>query len=179
MKKILTITLLMASVASFAQKQRCDPSKEKNYKCLTKQNAVGGYGDVITKEGAITLAEVEKQMKASSLGTSNEVLIKGKVSEVCQKKGCWMYVDNGAGGNVRIRFKDYAFFVPINVTKWTVYAKGTAYFDTTSVNMLKHYAEDAKKSKSEIDAITQPLLELCFTAKGVLFEKKSKSQFEK
>jgi hypothetical protein len=85
-----------------------------------------------------------------------------------------MTVNDGSGKDVRIRFQDYAFFVPMNISKWNVYAKGAAYFDTTSVAMLKHYAEDAKKPKSEIDEITQPLLELCFIAKGVLFEKKSK-----
>jgi hypothetical protein len=174
MNRILIFGMLIVSISASAQKQNCDPSKEKNYKCLTKQNAIGGYGEIISKEGAVTLAQIEKDMKEKSLAEVKDVLIKGKVSEVCQKKGCWMTVNDGSGKDVRIRFQDYAFFVPMNISKWNVYAKGAAYFDTTSVAMLKHYAEDAKKPKSEIDEITQPLLELCFIAKGVLFEKKSK-----
>jgi hypothetical protein len=174
MKQTIMLLMLLTATSANAQKQNCDPSKEKNYKCLTKQNAIGGYGEIIGKDGAVTLAQVEKQMKEQSLAEKKDVLIKGKVSEVCQKKGCWMTVNDGSSKDVRIRFQDYAFFVPMNISKWTVYVKGTAYFDTTSVAMLKHYAEDAKKTQSEIDAITQPLLELCFTAKGVLFEKKSK-----
>ncbi|HJV20168.1 MAG TPA: hypothetical protein VJ552_09855 [Sediminibacterium sp.] len=38
---------------------------------------------------------------------------------------------------------------------------------TTSVDELKHYAADAKKSKAEIDAITQPKKEIRLVAKGI------------
>jgi hypothetical protein len=41
----------------------------------------------------------------------------------------------------------------------------------TSVDELKHYAEDAKKSKEEIDAITEPKKEIRLTANGVLVVK--------
>ena len=36
-----------------------------------------------------------------------------------------------------------------------------------SVDELKHYAEDAKKSQEEIDAIKEPKKELRFTASGI------------
>jgi len=173
MKKVI-IALSFAGFTSLinAQKVACDPSKEKNYKCLTKQNEKGGYGAIITKDGATQLAKVEAEMKKSKVSEKNNVVIVGKVDEVCQKKGCWMTIDNGSGQMTRVRFKDYAFFVPANISGWTAYAKGTAFFDTTSVEQLKHYAEDAKKSKAEIAAITKPEIELGFTAEGVLFEKK-------
>ena len=38
----------------------------------------------------------------------------------------------------------------------------------TSVKQLKHYAEDAGKSKEEIAKITEPKKEVIFVAKGVL-----------
>jgi len=38
---------------------------------------------------------------------------------------------------------------------------------TISVAELKHYAEDAKKSKEEIDAIKEPQKEMKITAKGI------------
>jgi hypothetical protein len=56
-KLIVTISFLGFAAMLNAQKVVCDPSKEKNYKCLTKQNEKGGYGAVITKEGAVTLAQ--------------------------------------------------------------------------------------------------------------------------
>jgi hypothetical protein len=39
---------------------------------------------------------------------------------------------------------------------------------TTSVAELKHYAEDAKKSQAEIDAIKEPQKEVRVTAKGIV-----------
>ncbi|MEG0797106.1 MAG: DUF4920 domain-containing protein, partial [Odoribacter sp.] len=41
---------------------------------------------------------------------------------------------------------------------------GEAKMKTTSVDELKHYAEDAKKPQAEIDAITKPEKEIRFTA---------------
>ena len=38
----------------------------------------------------------------------------------------------------------------------------------TSVEELKHYAEDAKKSQDEIDAITEPKTEIRFMASGMV-----------
>ena len=46
-----------------------------------------------------------------------------------------------------IRFKDYKFFVPKNIDGKEVVLNGTAEKTTTSVKMLKHYAEDAGKSE--------------------------------
>jgi hypothetical protein len=45
---------------------------------------------------------------------------------------------------------------------------GIAEEKQTSVAQLKHYAEDAGKSKEEIDAIKEPKTEITITAKGVL-----------
>jgi hypothetical protein len=45
---------------------------------------------------------------------------------------------------------------------------GVAKVTTTSVEELKHYAEDGGKSKEEIEKITEPKKEIEFTAKGVL-----------
>ncbi len=49
----------------------------------------------------------------------------------------------------------------------TVVAEGTASIKETPVSELKHYAEDAGKSKEEIDMITTPKKEVVFNASGV------------
>jgi hypothetical protein len=43
--------------------------------------------------------------------------------------------------------------------------------DTTTVAQLRHYAEDAGKSKEEIAKITEPKIELTFMADGVIVKK--------
>ena len=72
---------------------------------------------------------------------------------------------------VFVRFLDYGFFVPTEGAegKRTV-VQGQAFYDTLTVPMLKHYAEDAGKSQEDIDAITEPELRLAFTATGVMIE---------
>jgi hypothetical protein len=80
------------------------------------------------------------------------------IKSVCQKKGCWMQVDKGDGSTMRVVFKDYGFFVPM---------EGVAFLDTTTVEMLRHYAEDANKTEEEILAITEPKIEVVFEASGV------------
>jgi hypothetical protein len=169
---ILSATLLTVSFANAQTGKTCDPAKEANYKSLSNPNSTGGYGAVITKDKALAVSDVEKQMKAKNVTEMKNVKVTGKVNSVCKMKGCWMEIADGKGGNTRVRFKNYEFFVPRDCENQTVSAQGVARFDTTSVAMLKHYAEDAGKSKKEIAAITQPEVSLTFEAEGVLFDKK-------
>lgn len=171
---MLLLAVMLSSVLVWGQKKgaHCDPEKEKNFASLSKPNSAGGYGAVITKDKAVTLAEVEKMMKEKQVGEMPNVKVTGVVTGVCKAKGCWMGIDNSHGESVRVRFKDYAFFVPRNCEGQTVFAEGTARYDTTSVEMLQHYALDAGKPKAEIEKITTPKIELTFEATGVLFEKK-------
>ncbi len=74
---------------------------------------------------------------------------------------------------MRVTFKDYGFFVPLDSKGREVVMQGKAYADTVTVDMLKHYAEDAGKSQEEIDAITEPEVANAFEATGVLVEAKN------
>ena len=72
---------------------------------------------------------------------------------------------------VFVQFKDYGFFVPTEGMEGKrAIVKGQASFDTTSVHDLRHFAQDAGKSKEEIDLIIEPKLELKFMADGVLIQ---------
>jgi len=46
--------------------------------------------------------------------------------------------------------------------------EGTVYMETTSVDDLKHFAEDEGLSEDEIAAITEPETSLTFVADGVI-----------
>lgn len=91
--------------------------------------------------------------------------VKGKVNDVCQKKGCWMTIDGEE--EVMVKFKDYGFFMPLDIAGREVIMHGKAYYQTTTVDELRHYAEDAGKSAEEIAAITEPKHEMRFLASGV------------
>ena len=101
------------------------------------------------------------------MGYSN---IKGEIIDVCPKKGCWMNVLVETD-TVFVKFKDYAFFVPKQgVSGKTIYMTGEINNDTISVEMLKHYAEDANKSQSHINSITEPKIKLNMIADGVVIK---------
>jgi hypothetical protein len=99
------------------------------------------------------------------------VIMKGKVTGVCQAKGCWMKLTDPSDASQEemfVQFKDYGFFMPKDLAGHQVIVEGKAYKATTSVEELKHYAEDDNKSAEEIAQITSPLVEKKFMASGVV-----------
>ncbi len=127
----------------------------------------GWFGEEFEVTETVTPAEVAALMNDSS---TNEFIVEGTIQECCQKKGCWMKVDMGNGESMRVSFKDYGFFVPLDAGGRTMVMKGVAMYDTISVDFLKHLAEDANATQEEIDAITEPELALTFEATGVLIK---------
>jgi hypothetical protein len=125
------------------------------------------YGKKIDENGAISMSEL---MEKTADGKELQVKVYGKVEEVCQTKGCWMLINKGDGTTMRVKFKDYGFFVPKNCAGKTAILEGKAFFRMVSVDELKHYAEDAGKSKEEIEAIKNPEKALAFEAEGVILK---------
>ena len=123
------------------------------------------FGKKIKAKGSVSA-----QTLKSEAVPSNSMTVEGEVESVCQAAGCWMKIKT-AEGTMRVTFKDYGFFVPKDLAGKKVIFEGTPAIKTTSVADLKHYAEDAGKSKEEIAKITEPKVELTFVADGVLVPK--------
>lgn len=125
------------------------------------------FGAAIDAANAIAYDELIPKMTATD---SLAVKVSGKVGEVCQKKGCWMMLVSDQPGQpeMRVTFKDYAFFMPKDLTGKRVVLEGYAYVDETPVDLLRHYAEDAGKSKEEIEKITESKREMAYEASGVV-----------
>ncbi|WP_240731383.1 DUF4920 domain-containing protein [Hymenobacter radiodurans] len=128
------------------------------------------YGAPITAANAVPVAQLTQL-----LGTKDSAQVKlvGKATEVCQAKGCWMTIAIADGKQMRVRFKDYGFFVPKDISGKTVVINGWAHREIVPVNDLRHYATDAGKSEKEVAAITKPEQQLNFEADGVLVMEKS------
>ena len=93
--------------------------------------------------------------------------ISGQIIEVCPKKGCWMNVKVNTD-TVFVKFKDYGFFVPkTGIEGKHILMTGNIFRDTISVERLRHYAEDAKKSKEEIELIKVPEYKINMIANAV------------
>lgn len=134
---------------------------------LLAQEATNQFGEPVTEEGAISYEEMLEQIQGKD---SLAVKVIGKVEAVCQMKGCWMNIAGKESGQPEmvVKFKDYGFFVPKDIAGRHVIMQGHAFREETSVEELRHFAEDAGKSKEEIEAITEPMEELKFMATGVL-----------
>lgn len=126
------------------------------------------HGKKISEDGAIPATEL-----AAKIGDQKEVKTKveGTVQEVCKMKGCWMTVKTADGKTMRVTFKDYGFFVPKDIAGKQVVFEGVAQTTVTPVDELRHYAEDAGKSKAEIEKIKDPEKALTFVADGVIVKK--------
>ncbi len=132
----------------------------------TAQDNMKSYGTQITPEGAISTADFVKAMSAQD---SLETKLDAEIISSCVVKGCWMDVKLPDGSPMKVRFVDYGFFVPKQGLEGKrAILQGTATRETFDVATLRHYAEDAGKSKEEIDRITEPKHTLTFLAEGVL-----------
>ncbi|WP_250631064.1 DUF4920 domain-containing protein [Rhodoflexus caldus] len=135
---------------------------------LFAQDNLSYYGDKITEEGAIAASEISQLMKDKQEGTFK---VKGTIVQTCLKKGCWMTVDIGNNEKMTVRFKDYGFFVPKSgADGLEVVFEGVARKEMRSVEELRHYAQDAGKSKEEIAQIIAPKEEITFEASGVIIK---------
>ncbi|RZK49563.1 MAG: DUF4920 domain-containing protein [Pedobacter sp.] len=152
MNKLL-LSLVFTFMSAFAFAQTATPIKGQS------------FGEGVTEGGIITTAEIEK-----TLGEKNKADMKvtGVVTLVCQKKGCFMRLELPNKESMFVNFKDYEFFMPFDIAGKKVVIDGFAERKVTSVEDLKHYAEDAKKSAEEIAKITEPKKEIVFEAKGVV-----------
>ncbi|MGY2134859.1 DUF4920 domain-containing protein [Hymenobacter sp. HD11105] len=168
--------LVILSVVALASCQSSPSSDASSTAALEKTPpsaaTIGGqtYGASITAADAIPVAQLNQV-----LGTKDSAQVKliGKATEVCQAKGCWMTIATANGKQMRVRFKDYGFFVPKDISGKTVVINGWAHREMVPVDHLRHYAKDAGKSAKEIAAITKPEQQLNFEADGVLVMQQS------
>jgi len=127
----------------------------------------GVYGSSIRAEDPISGEEL-----VSMLGEKDSVWVTMQSTIVanCHESGCWMDLDLGSGKAIKVTFKDYAFFIPLDSEGKTATIEGFAKKEVIPVDLLKHYAEDEGKTAEEIDAITEPELAYTFEAIGVIIK---------
>ncbi|WP_338762334.1 DUF4920 domain-containing protein [Bernardetia sp. ABR2-2B] len=125
------------------------------------------YGAEITVENAIAVSEIPAILAKQD---SAELKVVGKIGECCQKKGCWMKVPISETQEMFVRFKDYGFFVPMDSEGKEIVMEGKVKKEVIPVAQLRHYAEDAGKSKEEIEKITEDEIKISFMATGVIIK---------
>lgn len=127
-------------------------------------SADGFYGESFKPEKFVALDDLTAQLNGQD---SINAVVKGKVESVCQKKGCWMNIVSDNGESMFVKFKDYGFFMPLDLTGKEVVMNGYAFTEMTSVDDLRHYAEDEGAAAEEIEQIITAKKEFKFMASGV------------
>ena len=150
-KIILSIAFCLVTVFAYAQDATSFDGKS--------------FGEGVKKGDVITTSEISAKLGDKAKA---DMKVTGVVTLVCQKKGCFMNLAMPNGETIFVNFKDYAFFMPKDIAGKKVVIDGFAERKETSVEDLKHFAEDAKKSAEEIAKITKPKKEIVFEAKGVV-----------
>ncbi len=125
------------------------------------------YGQGITsKDAPKTLTEAVKEIDSLQ---GKEIVIKSKITKVCQEMGCWMTLKEGPT-LVRVEFGDHAFTIPKDSAQMNAVTQGKLFWKELSAAEARHYAKDEGRPKSEVAMIKKPVKTLWFDATGVRIE---------
>jgi len=147
--------LLVALVLSCPGKegQACDCNHDQMAQ-QAKAPPASSSGAVLTRGEKLKGLEVvsfEKLLSSPQEYDGKTVALEAKVRQACTKKGCWMELaaaDKGPG--VRVTFKDYGFFVPLDSAGSTAKVEGTVKVAELSPEKAKHFeSEGAKVAKDK------------------------------
>ena len=143
---------------------------------VTPVQVVEGYThygtEIVNIESAI---ELDSFATAFANGVTADYTLKGNLSSICAKAGCFVIVTLPDSTDVRVMFKDH-FTIPTDTKIGTeAIFTGEAKMDTTSIKDIQHYIEDemegddvSAEKKAELqakhDAVTAPVFEPIFIA---------------
>jgi hypothetical protein len=97
--------------------------------------------------------------------TKTPVVVEGVITNACERKGCWMQLKPVDGDqNVRVTFKDYGFFVPLDSKGMKARAEGVTTVKKLSKQEADHLEEEGAKLKRNEDGSA---IEVSFVANGV------------
>jgi len=103
-------------------------------------------------------------MVAPEAYSDRPILVRAEVLDVCKKKGCWIKVTDGQS-EARVKFADYAFFLPKDCEGKIAWIEGSVRRQTVSVEEQRHYAEES--GTEDPNSIDAPKALVSFMATGV------------
>jgi hypothetical protein len=95
------------------------------------------------------------------------VLVEGTIADVCTRKGCWLVVSDGKR-QMRVTFKDYAFFVPTDSKDRRVLIEGLVQPTKVDKETADHWASESTIGRVE-EATEGDQVVVMMEATGVAF----------
>lgn len=161
MKRLFVLLLSAATLCS------CSQSKPEN-EAMEATAIENSFGAPFAEENVISATQLQQAVAGKD---SLQATVTAEVVQSCQSKGCWMDVKLEDGSTMKVTFRDYGFFLPVeDLAGKTVVFTGIAKQEVISVDDQRHFAEDAGKSAAEIQAINASKEELRFVADGVILK---------
>lgn len=151
MKKLVLAATMLLSIAA-----------------VTPALAKDKYGKKFSTAKTMTVKSFNNTMATQS--EVDNVVVEGKIAQVCQAEGCWLKLKNETGEDILVKFKDHSFTIPKDLAGKTVVVNGKAVKKTISIDERRHMAEDAGASEAEIAKITEPKDEVRIIATGVVID---------
>jgi hypothetical protein len=106
-------------------------------------------GKPLTAKQPVTIAELLAK-PADYVGKT--VQVKGKITEVCQMMGCWIYVADEQGNKIRVKVNDGEIVFPKDGAGRTATAEGVfTKEDLTREQAIDRAREEAKDSGRKFD----------------------------
>lgn len=174
MRKVVGMVLVWAAMSGMAWAHGDDHHKpghnSSNKPWSPRKDASGVYGTKTNE--AFVSTTVAKLFENPDPFKGKLVEVKGLIQTVCQVKGCWMMMQAGKH-KMRIRFKGYKFFLPVNSKGYRATAVGYARKALIPVKLLQHYALD-RGDVEGAKKITKPEVTIAFTASWVVLSKLNK-----
>lgn len=127
-------------------------------------------GEVVTRGAALSKDAKTVALKTvldnPEAYTKDAVVVEGVIAASCTRKGCWMQLAPAADAkeSVRVTFKDYGFFIPLDAKGMNARAEGVAVVKTLSKAEADHLEEEGAKLTRKADGSA---VEVSFVANGV------------
>ncbi|MFK7811431.1 MAG: DUF4920 domain-containing protein [Maribacter sp.] len=163
----INILLVFFFGITIVSAQNSEPTSDQTAVAPT---TLSSFGTQIDENNTISATEMSEKYADMKVADTLQTKFVAKVTEVCQSKGCWMRLELEDGQETMVRFKDYGFFMPMDIKGKQVIVNGLAFVEEMSVKDQKHYATDGGKTEDEIAKIIAPKKTLGFEADGVLLK---------
>ena len=161
---LVSLTLVAAVIlgACRSEPSATDPS---DFSAEVQTSKVQTFGEEVPTDEAVPVKTLADNPAAHDGRT---VTLSGRITQVCQKKGCWLALDAGDARPVRVLVprtdEGYGFTVPTDASGEAVVT------GTLSVNAL----DDATRDHYESDGAARPdSIEVQIAARGIELAPKS------